>query len=411
MKFNLTYLEELNGIISSNDCFYKRKKKTAKTKKSKGFTYQYYNQICACIIRIRDTYTYLDEFKFRKENICGQAFDFYEFINCASIIEGCIKVLFNIFDKKVKDFYPNKQAFYISNRTNNNDIAFFNFIRSASSMHPAETTAHSKITKHKFEVYPYAIWINKNIRFLKCDIPKDAEIQLLSWNCKTNGKYRYYYLVISEFYSFLANLADSIQRLIPIVNEIVEENKSKLRCKVLKKQNDFSTISDYCLYLRQRLYSKLKKDDFPDGGLLLASNILSNNLVGDDFKKYIQDKISTIREKMLNNIESIEYDEIFADLSLSSILSSSNRYYVSEKFHDYLYEETIKEIENNEYIDFKQSIRYEENNLNYSNSEWSVFQLLHCNNDKINNVVEKSRNYVDLYELILELIYLEGRKL
>lgn len=411
MGFSLTYLEELSGIISSNDCFQKRKKKTQKTKKSKGFTYQYYNQLCACILRIRETYRYLDEFEFRKENNCGQAFDFYEFINCAAIIESCIKVLFGIFGKEVKDFYPSKKAFEISNRTKNSDLAFFSFIRSASSMHPAETTAHNKITKHKFEVYPYAIWINKNISFLKEDIPSDAEIELLSWNCKTNGKYRYYYLVISEFYSFLNNLADSIQGLIPIVNEIVEENRNKLRCKVLKKRGDFSADSDYCLYLRQRINSKIKSDDFPDGGLLLASNILSNDLIGDDFKKYIQNKVTMIREKMLNDIESIEYDEIFADLSLSNILSTSNRYYISEKYHDYLYKEIIREIENDVYIEFKQFIRSEENNLNYSNAEWSVIQLLSCNDDKINNVIEISRTYVDLYELILELIYSEGRKL
>lgn len=35
MKLNLTYLEELNEIISSNDCFLKKKKKVAKTKKLK----------------------------------------------------------------------------------------------------------------------------------------------------------------------------------------------------------------------------------------------------------------------------------------------------------------------------------------------------------------------------------------
>ena len=114
---------------------------------------------------------------------------------------------------------------------------------------------------------------------------------------------------------------------------------------------------------------------------------------------------------MLNDIESIEYDEIFADLSLSNILSTSNRYYISEKYHDYLYKEIIREIENDVYIEFKQFIRSEENNLNYSNAEWSVIQLLSCNDDKINNVIEISRTYVDLYELILEIIYSEGRKL
>ena len=37
MKLNLAYLEELKEIISSNDCFFKKKKKVDKTKKPKGY--------------------------------------------------------------------------------------------------------------------------------------------------------------------------------------------------------------------------------------------------------------------------------------------------------------------------------------------------------------------------------------
>ena len=67
-------------------------------------------------------------------------------------------MLFNIFGLNLKEHYTIKKTFKISNRTRNSDIAFFKFIRSASSMHPAETTKHNKVTKHKFEVYPYATW-------------------------------------------------------------------------------------------------------------------------------------------------------------------------------------------------------------------------------------------------------------
>lgn len=405
MKFNLSNIEALNEIINSNNCFQKEKKIIEKNKKSKGYTYQYYNQLCTCIIRIRETSQYLEKFSFRRENDFGQAFDFYEFINCVSIVECCVEVLFNIFGLNLKEHYTIKKAFKISNRTKNSDIAFFKFIRSAASMHPAETTSHNKITKHKFEVYPYATWCNPSIDMFNKKNPKEADIELLSWNCKTNGNYKRYYLVINEFYGFINNLLESVSKIIPYAENIVENYKEKIRCKRLKKFTDFLNWSEYCLYLRKRIHSKLTDEEYPDGGLLLASHILSNELIGNEFKEYIKERIKIITEKMMSDIELIDYDEIFSDLHLTLILEGSNSNYIAEKFHDYLYKETLSEIEENDYKPFKQNIRYEEDNCNYSNEDWSVIQLLNSKNRIIFEAIETAVTYCDLYELLLEAIY------
>lgn len=405
MKFDLSSIEALNEIISSNNCFQKEKKSIEKNKKSKGYTYQYYNQLCTCIIRIRETSQYLEKFSFRRENDFGQAFDFYEFINCVSIIEGCIEVLFKIFGLDLKKHYPIKKAFKISNRTRNSDIAFFKFIRSAASMHPAETTSHNKITKHKFEVYPYAIWCNSIVDIFNEKKPKDADIELLSWNCKTNGNYKRYYLVINEFYGFINNLLESVSNIIPYAEDIVANYKEKIRCKRLKKIADFTNWSEYCLYLRKIIHSKLTDEEYPDGGLLLASHIFSNKLIGNEFKEYIKEQIRNITEKMMSDIELIDYDEIFNDLHLISILEGSDSNYISEKYHDCLYKEILYEIEKNDYKQFEQNIRYEENNCNYSNEEWCVILLLNSKNRIILEAIKKAITYCDLYELVLETIY------
>lgn len=408
MKLNLTYLEELNEIISSNDCFLKKKKKVAKTKKTEGYTYQFYNQLCACILRIRETSRYLDnDFKFRKENNSGQAFDFYEFINCTAIIKGSVEVLFKIFGLDYKKHYPSNKAFSISNKTKNSDISFFNFIRSAASMHPTETTSHNKITKHKFEVYPYAIWINRTISLLKGDVPSEADMELVGWDCKTKGNYKYYYLVTSEFSIFINNLLLSIKNLIPVVNKIAADYKELIRCKRLKSVGEFASKKDYCLYLRKRIHSKLTDDEFPDGGLLLASHALMNELLGADFKRYIEKRIKTIVNKMITDITTIDYDEIFDNLYLGNILKCNESHYIAEKFHDYLYRETIYEIEKESFVEFKNCIRYEENNCNYTNAEWAVIKLISCKNSNIDEAIKKAKTYCDLYELVLELIYKE----
>lgn len=64
------------------------------------------------------------------------------------------------------------------------DIAFFKFIRSASSVHPEKTDRHPGLTKSKHEFYPYAIWEN-NIDFDK-DAPKGYDVKLVYLNSKPN---------------------------------------------------------------------------------------------------------------------------------------------------------------------------------------------------------------------------------
>ncbi len=72
---------------------FKENKKVIKNKKTKGYTFQYYNQFCACVIRIRETIGYLEQFIFKKDNMCKQAFDFYEFINFVFSVEHILKTI------------------------------------------------------------------------------------------------------------------------------------------------------------------------------------------------------------------------------------------------------------------------------------------------------------------------------
>lgn len=407
MKFDRTYLENINCIITQNDCFLKKIKKINKSRTTTGFTYQCYNQLCVCIIRIRETSQYLEAFRFRKENVYGQAFDFYEFINCVSIIEGCVESLFKVFDCSLSSFYTTKKVFKISNRTNQNDLVFFKFIRSASSMHPSETTKHNKITGHKFEVYPYALWTSTAIDALLSDKPEKWDIELISWNCKTDSNYKRYYLYIEEFFDFVKELLDVLKELIPIVQEMIDSYKEKTRCKRLKKLSDFGTYSEYLLYLRKRLESKNTELEFSDGGLLLASHIMSNIIISNEFKSYIKSRVEVIVNKMMTDIESLNCDEIFEELSLHDIIGNlEHGHYTSEKFHDYLYKEAICEIENNKFINFKDVIRHTENNDSYSDAEWAMRNLLKFKDCIFKeNELSDAETYADLYEVTLQAIY------
>ena len=183
-RFDLTYLEELYDIIYCNECF-EHIKRTKKTKK-RAYTYQYKNCLLTCIIRIRETVEYLDKFKFRKNGAERQAFDFYEFVNCISIIDGCIKILFEVLSPNQKNYYPeNERVFMASNKAKSNDHDFFSFIRSASSVHPAETDRQEKTIGKKVEFYPYCEWLDPDCHGPSGEIPESADIVMRSLGSNT----------------------------------------------------------------------------------------------------------------------------------------------------------------------------------------------------------------------------------
>ena len=404
-NINLTYLESFNEIITSNACFYKKtvNKKIDKNSKN-SYRYQYFNQLCTCIIRIRETSGYLQDFDFKQDNNHRQAFDFYEFINCIWIIYGCVETVFSIFNLDITKYLTSKTSFRKSNRTNADDIRFFKFVRSASTAHPSETTRHQKISHKKIETYPYALWTSSSFSFLLSDSDPNADIELLSWGPKTDGKYKRYYLYISEFYKFINAILNLFKNIIPLANHIVAENKEKLRCKRLKREKDFDSYHDYLMYLRKRL-SKLKDNgEYPDGGLLLADHILQNSIIGDEFKKHIRAKICKLVKQMQIDLEEISFDDIFNDLNLYEVIKgkSSKDGYISEKFHNYLSKEAKYEIETGDY-----SYPSAVSSYKCSNADWAVNQLSIVSNVILaKGEIRGQETYADIYELVLQNIYL-----
>ena len=141
------------------------------------------------------------------------------------------------------------------------------------------------------------------------------------WGCKTKQATTYYYLSTDEFYDYVSVLLDTIKDLIPKAEEIAEQYNEKLNYKRLKKPEDFKDYSEYCLYLRAQLKKKNKSEEFIDGGLLLASHILTNERISEEFRSYIRAYVRRIAIKMKTDIRSIKFNEIFDNLHLSSILT------------------------------------------------------------------------------------------
>lgn len=204
----------------------------------------------------------------------------------------------------------------------------------------------------------------------------------------------------------LEELNDSIcdNKCLQHIEQTKTNNKNEnLNYKRLKKPDDFSNYSEYCLYLRAQLKKKNKSEEFIDGGLLLASHILTNERISKEFKTYIKKYVRLISMKMRTDIRSIEFNEIFDGLHLSSILTIKNIDYIDQKFCCDIYNDAIYEIERSiNQPDLKLS---KEETQKQMKDDFDVRLLKAALNPEINRIINEARNYADLYELILDLIF------
>ena len=412
-EINLSSLEEISNLVSDNyDAFAHAYTFRDKTKKRHKF--EYYNLLCTCILRIRETSSYLMRYSFRQENVCGQAFDFYEFVSCLSIIFSCVESLLELFNAKLKDDFNNKRFFLKSNQTKESDYKFFKFIRSAAVAHPDNTTKYPKIAKRTNEIYPYAVWTSQVFDVFRTESNKDSDISLLSWASSERSRYKRYYLYIDEFFDFINAVVKGLDKVIPAVNAIIDEFKNKHRCRRLKKEDDFDNYHDYLMYLRKRLLSlNTNKYEYPDGGLLLADHIISNPITGDEFKRYIRKRVVRLTKMMIDDFDGIGFSFIFDELDLYKVIKGkvNDSGYVDEKFDCYLKREAIYEISGNSFRKFIPELAiYQDNPEDGSDALWAVYLLFSCdifvNKYKSYSNYEKF-SYADIYEMALEIIFRE----
>ena len=410
-SIDLKSLEEFSDL-SRSDLFSLKKLVSYNKKEKKRKIYSSSNLISVCIIRIRETSQYLNQLEFRRVNEFGEAFDFYEMINCISIIKGCVDSLFRCFSLSLKEEYENAKIFFKSNKKKTSDLDFFEFVRSASSVHPQNTTHHSNNLTYEHEFFPYAVWKNESLDILDKNAPIDYDVKLVSWNSNPNCGSHPYYLYLNEFFEFANYLVRMISKLNPCVQKIIDQKKEKLRCKRLKKSRCFPNHSEYCLYLRKRLKNRYpSKDEFPDGGLLIASHILSNVLIGKEFKRFIYRRVQQIAKKMKKDITKVEYEDAYAKLCLHDALKDIDVFekeYFCGKFHEYLERATFHEIEHNNFQSFKPILFGEKEP--YSNAEWAAYLLLHriprfYDSAQISN----ADSFADLFEITLERIWLKKK--
>lgn len=398
-------IDKIHDLIDSDDFF---RLANTKVKQNESLSYHDWNKLCTAIIRIEDTADYANRFNPLRENVCKEAFDFYELLNCFSIILGCVTCIFKEFKLEIDKAYDQNKAFLKSNKSDSSDINFFKFIRSACAVHPEKTTAYKKITGTQGEYYPYAVWNNRSFYAITSNFPKDCDVILTAWNSDKPNSDREYYLYLDEIYDFVNGVVTCLLKLVPVIETRIKNYKATRVCPNLKNPSEFVIKSEYCLYLRDELLRKKgETSDALDGGLLVALHLLSNDLISSNFKNAIFDNVLSIKEQMTVDIDKIGLNDIyfsFMDFNEVQDKLETKIWFCALKEAEFLEKEARREIERKQPFPFRNSsgMFYERTFADACLAANKITAIKGLFDD---NSINKAISFPDLFELLLQSVW------
>lgn len=131
-----------------------------------------WDKICAIMDRLDDTVYYLNGLKLNTGKYEKSAFDFYDFMNNASVVADCVKELAKIFNVPNEKIKKSTKIFnQLGSDGEGTNENYFEYLRSLCSVHPVETSHHKRYQANDFECSPYVAWNNGMIGYNDdCDI-------------------------------------------------------------------------------------------------------------------------------------------------------------------------------------------------------------------------------------------------
>lgn len=368
IKINTQVLTELRRKINEEQCISYNKEyyHIVDRKKGKRKVFRAWDKICAVMDRLDDTVDYLNELKLNTGKYRRSAFDFYDFMNNASVVIDCIKELVEIFEVDDSDIKISNNIFNQYGSDNKGtDERYFEYLRSLCSVHPIETSRHRRYQDNEFECSPYVMWNDGGIW-----INDDCDLHAVVYTSKDDQyskRIKIYILQVFEYIktrvNFIANIIEAIESY---HNQVILEFKSSH----IKSIDEFDNYIDYLENLdnagKERFGSEYwSKFDYIINLLKLR---LSNSKNKNKVKLYINALIYSVNFEY-NALQNMCY----VGFENSGIINSKDNYETS--LLSELYSLNSRSDEQRKYSYNFQKIEY----LNYdsgdSNKSWAYVNL------------------------------------
>lgn len=304
--------EEQN--ISFNKRFYFKKNED----------YPAWDKICAIMDRLDDTVDYLNGLNLNTGKYRRSAFDFYDFMNNASVVVDCVKELakiFNVPDDKIK------QSSEIFNQLGSDgkgtDERYFEYLRSLCSVHPVETSRHKRYQANDFECCPFVIWNDRKIwrNDYDCDI---HAVVYTSKDGETNKRVQIY---ISQIFEYVITRLDFVAEITNAIDQYQKQVISDLKNRPIKKEKEFENYTDYLRNLDKEQKDRYGSDRFYPFDYIInlfelklsnPQNKIKMNLYLNALKYAIEFEHNSMQNMSYKGFENngLFYSEIYIETSL-----------------------------------------------------------------------------------------------
>ncbi|WP_088356640.1 hypothetical protein [Bacillus cereus] len=220
--------------------------------------YPAWDKICAIMDRLDDTVNYLNELKLNTGKYQRSAFDFFDFINNASVVVDCIKELakiFNVPDEKIK------KSTYIFNQLGSDgkgtDKKYFEYLRSLCSVHPVGTNRHKIYQANTFECSPYVMWNNRVLGY-----DDDSDLSAVVYTNKDGDSYKRVQIYISKIFEYIKIRLGFVKDITHAIDQYQKQAIFDFKKRPIKKENEYDNYIDYLKNLDKELNDRYGSESF-----------------------------------------------------------------------------------------------------------------------------------------------------
>ena len=361
--------------------------------------YRAWDKICAIMNRLDDTVEYLNTIELNTGKYKRSAFDFFDFMNNASVVIDCVKELSKIFEVSDSEIKNSTNIFNkVGSDGNGTDEKYFEYLRSLCSVHPVETSRHKRYQDNDFECSPYVLW-NNSLRLFN----DDCDIYAVVYTSKDNESFKRVGIYIEQVFKYVEIRVNFIEKIIDYIDTYQKDMILKLKKQHIKNDTEFNSYIEYLTNLDEEAKDRYGDDHWYsfEYVIKLLQLKLSDSENENKMKLYINALKYAIKfeHNALQNMSNIGYENSGLKYSKENIETSL---YIE------LYSPSSGSKEEIRYGYNIEKIQYLSYDSGDSNKDWAYVQL-----DEAREFFEKyvsfrnAKSDFEYYALVNLALYLD----
>ena len=328
--------------------------------------YRAWDKICAIMNRLDDTVEYLNTIELNTGKYKRSAFDFFDFMNNASVVIDCVKELSKIFEVSDSEIKNSTNIFNkVGSDGNGTDEKYFEYLRSLCSVHPVETSRHKRYQDNDFECSPYVLW-NNSLRLFN----DDCDIYAVVYTSKDNESFKRVGIYIEQVFKYVEIRVNFIEKIIDYIDTYQKDMILKLKKQHIKNDTEFNSYIEYLTNLDEEAKDRYGDDYWYsfEYVIKLLQLKLSDSENENKMKLYINALKYAIKfeHNTLQNMSNIGYENSGLKYSKENIETSL---YIE------LYSPSSGSKEERRYGYNIEKIQYLSYDSGDSNKDWAYVQL------------------------------------